>query len=299
MQKGYWLVLLTALVSGVSIFLNKFGVQGINPYVFTWGKNISVTMLLFSTILAFRQFKILKGLNPRQWIKLAVIGFFGGSVPFLLFFKGLSMAPSDIASLLHKSMFIFVTVLAIIFLKEKINRTFLISVILLFAGNLILLKIKAFNFSFPELLVLIAVLLWSIETTISKHCLKEIPSTIVAFGRMFFGSLFILMFLAATGDIIHLASLTASNIGWVLFTSLLLFLYVTTWYSGLSSIQASTATCILVLGSAITTLLNILQTGMVDAAKITSVALILTGVLVLFGETRILSKLRLLLPSKN
>ncbi len=299
MKRGYLFVLLTALVSGVSIFLNKFGVEGINPYVFTGFKNLIVALFLLSFLLAFKEFKTLKTLEPKQWGQLAAIGFFGGSVPFLLFFKGLSMAPSATAALLHKSMFIFIAIFAVMFLKEKLNKGFIIAAVLLFAGNLLLLGKAAFGFGMPEALIMLAVLFWSVETIISKHVLKELPSRIVAFGRMSFGVLFILIFLGATGNITNIAALTAPQIGWIVLTSALLFLYVISWYAGLKLVPASRAACVLLLGSAVTTLLSFIYAGSVTVAGLAGTVCIILGVLIITGYSYITSKLRILFPSKN
>lgn len=277
MNRGYRLILLTALVSGVAIFLNKFGVKGINPYIFTWSKNIIVVLFLIGVLFASKEIQILTKLKPKQWFKLILIGLFGGSIPFLLFFKGLSLSPSSSAALLHKSMFIIVTILAVIFLKEKLNKKFIFAAMFLFLGNLALLNIKSFGFGIPELLVSSAVILWAIETTISKHALKELSSITIAFGRMFFGVLFISLFLIATGNFTHLATLTTSQFGWILFTAILLFFYITTWYSGLKYIPASSAASILVLGSAVTTTLFIIQATSASVIQIIGIILIATG----------------------
>lgn len=298
-KRGYLLVLSTALVSGAAIFLNKFGVSGINPYVFTFAKNVLVVLFLLSLLILFNDFKAFKSLKKTQWLKLVAIGFFGGSIPFLLFFKGLSMAPSTTAALMHKSMFIFVSILAVYFLKEKVDKKFIIAALLLFAGNFALLNITSFGLGIPDLYILIAVLLWTTETIISKHTLKEVPSRVVAFGRMFFGVLFILVFLAATGNITHLASLTISELGWILFTAVFLLFYVTTWYAGLKRIPASSAASVLVLGSAVTTALSIISAGSFNFIDVTGIILITGGVAALAGIFDIATKIKLILPSKN
>ncbi|MBD3304602.1 EamA family transporter [Candidatus Woesearchaeota archaeon] len=294
-KKGHAFVLLTALISGVSIFVNKFGVEGINPYLFTWSKNILVVLLLFSLLILFKDLKTFKTLNNKQWLKLVAIGFFGGSIPFLLFFKGLSMSPSSTAALLHKSMFIFVSALAVLFLKEKMNKGFIVAAILLFAGNLFLLKLTNLSFGIPELLILIAVLFWSTETIISKNTLKELPSNVVAFGRMFFGAIFILIFLLATGNMGQFLELTLPQLGWIALTSAFLLLYVTTWYAGLKYTPASVAASILVLGSAITTILSIAYAGSFSIVEILGIGLISAGVITAICTSRV----KILLPSKN
>ena len=299
MKKGHLFVLLTAAVSGVSIFLNKFGVEGINPYLFTWAKNIIVVLFLFSLLILFKDIKTFKTLNNKQWLKLIAIGLLGGSIPFLLFFKGLSMSPSSTAALLHKSMFIFIAALAVIFLKEKLNKGFIAAAALLFAGNLFLLKLTNLSFGIPELLILTAVLLWSAETIVSKNALKELPANIVAFGRMFFGAIFILIFLTATGNLWQFTELTVPQLGWIALTSIFLLLYITTWYAGLKQIPASIAASILVLGSAITTILTIAYAGTFSTAEIIGTVLICSGVSTAVSYSYLVSKLKFLLPSKN
>jgi len=153
-------------------------------------------------------------------------------------------------------MFIYVAVRAAIFLKEKFNKSFFVGAIMLLVGNYLLLKYTFGGFDAGSALVFGATLLWSVENTLSKYVLREVNSRILAFGRMFFGSLFILAFLITTGNIADIASITLPQIKWVLFTSILLLLYVATWYEGLRTVPVSVATCILLLGSVITTSLQ-------------------------------------------
>ncbi|NQU78484.1 DMT family transporter [Candidatus Woesearchaeota archaeon] len=299
MKRGYLFVLLTALVSGVSIFLNKFGVKGIDPYIFTWSKNILVALFLFSALMMIKEIKTFKDLKPKQWGQLVLIGLLGGSIPFLLFFKGLSMAPSATAALLHKSMFIFVAIAAVLFLKEKLNKGFLVAAALLFVGNFLLLGKTGFTFGLPEFLILAAVLFWSAETALSKHVLNDLPSMVVAFGRMFFGVLFILLFLFMTGSITKIATLTLPQVGWILFTAVLLLAYVSSWYAGLKLVPASKAVCVLLLGSAITSILSFIYAGSVTISGLTGVALVLSGVLTIIGYSYLVSKFRILFPTRE
>lgn len=282
-QKGLKLVFLTAIISGFSVFINKFGVEGINPYVFTFSKNLIVLLFLFSIILFFKNFGQLKKLQIKQWSKLAVIGFFGGSIPFLLFFKGLSIASSATAAFIHKTMFVYVIFLAAIFLKEKINKKVLAGTAMLLISNFLILKLSNFTFNVGDLLILVATLFWAVENTISKHALKTINPTIVAFGRMFFGSIFILIFLIASGNIGFVATLASGQVLWVLITSAFLLSYVLAWYSGLKHVKVSIATSILLLGSPVTTLLSFVFLGAsVSLSQLAGILLVPVGIFFLF-----------------
>ena len=91
-QKGIFLVILTAIVSGFSIFINSFAVKGFDSSVFTFSKNVAVALFLFAVLYGFGQWQELKTLKRKHWIQLFIIGLVGGSLPFLLFFKGLQLS---------------------------------------------------------------------------------------------------------------------------------------------------------------------------------------------------------------
>ncbi|MFC1700911.1 DMT family transporter [Patescibacteria group bacterium] len=251
-NKGIFLILSTAFISGISVFINQFGVNVINPYIFTGLKNIIVALFVIGCILMLKDWKILKNLDKTQWSLLVIVGFIGGFIPFILFFKGLSLTNGIQAAFIHKTMFIFIFILAAIFLKEKISKNLLICSLFLFLGNILLLKLTSIQFNLGDLLVFLAVLFWAGENVLSKYLLKELPSRIIICGRMFFGSIFIVMFWFVTNQA-HLAlSLNAEQIGWVAITSILLLGYIFTWYTGLKYINVSDASVILLLASPVT-----------------------------------------------
>ncbi|MDD5590203.1 MAG: EamA family transporter, partial [Candidatus Portnoybacteria bacterium] len=66
-QKGLLLVLGTAVISGFSIFINKYGVSVINPYIFTFLKNVLVAVAVSGLILGLKDWRLLKKLTRKQW----------------------------------------------------------------------------------------------------------------------------------------------------------------------------------------------------------------------------------------
>ena len=100
------------------------------------------------------------------------------------------------------------------YLQLSKRQKIIIASILILAGNLFILKLKTFSFNNGDMLILIATILWSMEVTLSKYTLNELSGEIVAFGRMFFGSVFILLFLLATGNIKDING-TAIYIKWL------------------------------------------------------------------------------------
>lgn len=283
-RKGYLLVLGTAVISGVSVFVNQFGVKVVNPYIFAGLKNLVVAVVLLCLIFFLRERKLLAKFKVKEWLTLVLIGLVGGSIPFLLFFKGLSLASGAGASFIHKTLFVYVIALAAIFLKEKANKNFVAGAFLILTGSAVLLKIfNGFQFGYGELLVLFATLFWSAEQIISKKALENIPPRLVAWGRMFFGFLFILIFWAATGQIKLLGGIGVAELGWVWITAVFLLGYILTWYSGLKYIKVSSAACILALGAPITSLLEMAQKGIFDWQIFAGSLLMFLGVAVVLG----------------
>ncbi len=259
-KKGLILVILTAIISGFSIFINSYGVKEFDSSIFTFTKNVLVALLLFSVIFAFGNISELKTLKRKNWLQLIIIGLVGGSIPFLLFFEGLKLTTGTTSAFIHKTLFIYATIFALIFLKEKLNKGILVGAGLLLLGNFLMIK-PDFKFSVGHLLILIAAILWAIENTYAKHVLKNVSGNVVAFGRMFFGSAFILIYLVISNKVSLLGKLTSTHLFWIIISSGFLLMYVLTYYNGLKHIKVSTATSILVLGSVITTTLNIMFKG--------------------------------------
>lgn len=291
-EKGLLLVLGTAIISGFSIFINKYGVAVINPYVFTGLKNVLTALFLAGIILGTKNWSVLKRLSKKQWSLLLLIGLVGGSIPFLLFFKGLSSVNSAQGSFIHKTMFIFVAFLASFFLKEKIDKKFFIGGLLLMLSNFLLLKNLSFSFNRGALLIFLAVLFWAAENILSKYALKELSGKIVGWGRMFFGSLFILFFLAATGQLSLAAHLNLKQFNWTFITAILLLGYVFSWYHGLKFIPVSQATVILTLGSPVTTLLNFIAGSAINGKEILAGIIVVLGVISVFGLRQILALIK-------
>ena len=292
-NKGLLFVLVTALVSGTAIFVNKFAVADMSPFIFAAMKNILVAVFLFSLILLFRDFGKLKSLGRKNWLKLAAIGLVGGSIPFLIFFYALNLTSALNAGFLHKTMFIFVAVMALFLLREKISKKFIAGALLLLGANFMLFS-GVSGFGLPDLLILIAVLFWAGENILSKHTLKELSGRQVAFGRMFFGSLFMLVFLIFSGQFSLIFELGTEQIGWVLLTSGFLFLYVLFWYSGIKHIEVSKAACVLLLGQPVTALLSFVFLGSgITLMQGAAFLLMLIGVVLVVGISQFRALLEL------
>ncbi|MDD5317975.1 MAG: DMT family transporter [Candidatus ainarchaeum sp.] len=277
-SKGLLLVLGTAIVSGVSVYLNKHALASFSdPFAFTAMKNLAVAALVLAGILLLSKSRELSRLSRRDWGSLLAIGLVGGSVPFMLFFWGLAQTGAATASLLQKTLFIPATALAFIFLKERLSKAQLAGSLLLFAGAAAFSGVAPQALGIGECAIIGAVLLWSAEDVISKTVLRALAPETVVFGRMFFGSLAILALLAATSRAPDVASLSGMQLAWLAFTALLLLAYNLTFYSGLKRIKVGEATAVLVAGSLVTSALSLLDGAVPSPVELLALAAMLAG----------------------
>lgn len=287
-SKGVRLAFFTALVSGLAVFFNKFAVTGnIDPYQFTALKNILVALVLSLVMLMPLVFRKIKDISRKNWIRLISIGVVGGSIPFLLFFKGLSMTSAVSAGFIHKTLFIWVAIMAAVFLKEKISKLQYIALAVLLFGNILLSGFATFRFGLAEAMVLLATLLWSVENIIAKKVLTDIDPKVVAWSRMFFGSIILLVFVLATSGFGGLFSISTSQWGWIILSVGFLTAYVVSWYHALKHEKASVVASVLVIASPITTLLNaIYQESGFDINKILGILVSILAVIlfIYFGK---------------
>ena len=256
-RKGAYFALATAIISGFSVYINKFAVTEMNdPFIFTATKNVAVALLLFALFIFPKALPELKRLSRTQWLTLGAIGCVGGSVPFLLFFYGLSLGTAVSAAFIHKTLFIWVAILAVFFLGERLSKLHIAALAVLVGGNILLLGWpKSWLISQGGLLILLATILWAVEAVIAKRFMTKTSSNVAAFGRMFFGAIVMLGYLAITGKLGAVASLSGIQLGWVALTAVFLLGYVSCYYAGLKHAPASVVASILVLGSVITSLL--------------------------------------------
>jgi drug/metabolite transporter (DMT)-like permease len=112
----------TAVISGISVFVNATAVKAVpDPAVFTTLKNLIAVAILFGLAMAVVRPAEVRGISGRDRSMLGAIGVLGGGVAFLLFFSGLAMASAPTAAFIHKTMFIWVALMAGPFLTERLD----------------------------------------------------------------------------------------------------------------------------------------------------------------------------------
>ena len=257
--KGINLAIVTALISGVSIFVNKCAVDAVQPPLFfTAAKNAGVALLILGILLASRKWHQIKKLKKGEFIYLLLIGIIGGSLPFYLYFTGLSQIPAVNAALIHKTLVLWVALLAVPFLKEKMSKVQIAGVLLLFSANFIIGGFKGFQFSRGELFVLIATILWAVENILAKKILPRVDPDLIVAARMGVGAVVLLSAVAVTAPGVLSRGLvfTPTQWFWMILTVALLLGYVMSWYRALKFAPAVSVTSVLVVSTLVTNALS-------------------------------------------
>lgn len=238
--KGFIYALAAAGISSISIYYAKISVTKIDPIALAMYRNAWAGLLFL--IPAVISLKAKKQTVP--W--LAALS---GSIPFALFFMGLKLVGALQANLIQKSMFLFASVFAFYFLKEKISKWML-------GGYTIIILALSFSgifskFSFNGLiLIFLAVLFWSAEQVYARWQFekKNVDTNVFGLVRMLGGSILLFLFLYTSGKQ-SVMILKEDQLAIVIIGGSLLFGYVSMWLKALSYVSVSVVTFVLTIAT--------------------------------------------------
>jgi drug/metabolite transporter (DMT)-like permease len=261
---GIVLALVTAAISGFAVFLNGYAVKHVgDATAYTTAKNgVAAVILLLLALPTLRSQPEAGRPSPRpqsrrDWLALALVGLIGGSVAFVLFFEGLAQASSTQAAFIHKTLIVWVALLAVPLLHEKLTWLHWGAIALLLAGQAVLIGgVDGIAAGRGEAMIFAATLLWSVEVVLVKYVLRSIAAPTLAAARMGIGTLILVAYVLLSGRMDELTAYGAEQWGWVLLTGVVLAGYVATWYAALARAQAVDVTAVLVLAAIVTALLN-------------------------------------------
>jgi drug/metabolite transporter (DMT)-like permease len=274
----------TACISGVAVWTNSHAVSHFgDATVYTTAKNAVAALVLLSLALPFLLGAGGSHVRPalpagrRDRLGLLVIAAIGGSVPFVLFFEGLARADATQAAFIHKTLVIWVALIAVPFLGERLGLAHYAAIGLVIAGQAWLLDgVGTVAFGAGEAMILAATLLWAAEVIVAKRLLESVPVRTLAVARMGIGTVILVGWVAVSGSADELFSLTAEQWGWAILTGVILSGYVATWYAALARAQAVDVTAVLVFGAVVTAFLARAADGI--AFDLAGVALVTIGV---------------------
>jgi drug/metabolite transporter (DMT)-like permease len=279
-KAGILIAFVTACISGVAVWVNGHAVTHFtDATVYTTAKDAVAGVLLIAIAVMWRETTtppVTAAMSSRtRLIGLAAVAVLGGSVSFVLFFEGLARAEATQASFIQKTLVIWVTLLAVPLLKEKVQWPHLLAIALLIGGQIWLVPaVGTVKFGVGEAMILAATLLWSVEVIVVKKLLLGMSPRLLAAARMGLGTALLFGWLAVSGKWGTFTSLDWTQWRWCLLTGLILTGYVGTWYAALSLAGAIDVTAVLVFGAVVTAALSGAFDGVpVRAGGLTLIAL--------------------------
>ncbi len=255
-SQGIKLAFLTAMISGFSVFANKIFVSYGDPLVFTLTRNLLVGIILTGLLIFSKKYKLLRLLKRDDWMKLIIIGMFGGGVAFAFFFQGLGQIGALEANLVHKTLFFWTAILAYPILGEKLGKLQILGLLGILIATLSMGGSTNLISNNGVWLVFLATIIWAGENIFVKKLIKTMPAEIIGWSRMIFGLPALFIILALT----HKTGLIFDAKTWVIWplltSSLFLTAYVITWYKALAKIPVTVGSAILTIAPVVTLVLT-------------------------------------------
>jgi len=179
----------------------------------------------------------------------------------VLFFTGLAQASAPGAAFIHKTLFLWVAVLAVPFLGERHGTVTLVGLAVLLAGQALVVPPAGLVWGAGETMILAATLLWAVETVLVRRLLRSVASDVLAALRLGLGVVILIGFLLATGGLGVVATLTPTQWAWTALTGFILAGYVGLWFAALQRAPATVVTSVLVVGAVVTGALTAVGKG--------------------------------------
>ena len=207
---GYWAALTVAFLFGMWFTLDKILLGHIQPFALA-----ALTYLIASaTLLAISasplhpkllhtlhgSTKVEKFITRKEYFILFLTAIFGAVIAPSLSLYGLSQITAVNAALLSNTEMLFIIIIGVFFLKEKVKRYDLVAFLLIILGAV---SLSTNNFQdlslspnlFGNLLVVAAAFFWSLDTSLSKFLSKKRDIVFITGVKCAIGS-FILLILS-------------------------------------------------------------------------------------------------------
>jgi drug/metabolite transporter (DMT)-like permease len=191
----YLVILCHQVLTAIAFPVAKLGLNQIDPLSYAFFRFVLATVVYVPVLLFLRQRKIIPF---RDHIRIFIIGLILIPVNQVVFLIGQSMTSASHSSLLFATVPIFIYILAIVFLKERITFRRSLGIIVAAAGAYIILAGGARKTGGEsltgDLLVLIAVVAWAAATIMAKSMAQTYGAFRVTGLALVYGSILYLPF---------------------------------------------------------------------------------------------------------
>ena len=272
---GYRFAALAAVISGFSIYVNGFGLRVVpDSTLYTTLKNgVAGVALLVPVLLLARCRREVRGLSRRDLGWLVLLAVVGGSIPYVLFFRGLQLTTASTGSLLNHLQFVFVAAIAIPALRERLTGAAWAGLGLLAAGTLLGSDLGALRLNEGALLVLASTLLFAAGAVLTRRLLAGLSAEVVMAAKMSAGALLLVGYTGLTGHLARLPELTSGQWLFALGTGAILVGFTVATTHALQRAPALAVTAIGMVAPLITLALHLPAGGRVAISASTGAGL--------------------------
>lgn len=237
------------LVWASSFILIKVGLQGVPPLTFAVLRFVIASMALLPILPLTGGIDTLRSSSGFDRLKFVVLGLCGVTFFNVLQYVGLSLTTATNASILLNTNPIFISVLSMVFLRERLRSRNAFGIVLALIGIIIVMTGGQFSFAefslstlVGDLLIIGSAVCWAIYTVLGKSVLERYKPLAVTIINMAIGTFFLVVVALVTEDLSLAAQVSAE--AWVIILYLAFFcsgLAYILWYESLSGLAASRA----------------------------------------------------------
>jgi drug/metabolite transporter (DMT)-like permease len=244
-------------VWGASFVATKIALQYVAPTTLVWVRFAMGVLILGLAVRLSGQFSLPKG---KDWGYFALLGFLGITFHQWLQSTGLLTAQATTTAWIVATMPVFMAILGLLFLKERLAWYQWAGIFLAAFGVLLvvtkgdLASLATGKFGSPgDFLILISAPNWAVFSALSRSGLKRYSSTVMMFYVMTFGWIFTSLLFFATSGINNISSIRLD--GWIailflgIFCSGIAYIF---WYDALKVLPVAQTGAFLYLEPVIT-----------------------------------------------
>lgn len=282
-SKGLLFALVSAILYGTIPILGKKIIVDFPPLFVA----LIVTLIagFFLGVVGFWKKEIFHKLLLKNIIWIAILGFLAALGSIFSFF-GLSIGRANEAGFLFQFGTFFSTILAFIFLKEKLSYFQVSGLIIMFVGAYVFTGGISLSFKMGNIFFLSAAFVWGVNDVIVRKKVSNLPPLFLSFGRNFFSSIFLLPL--AIGFIPQsVAKMSAGSIVYFLVYGFVVAGIILTIYTALKYIKVAEATSFQLLIPIITATISFFILGeRLNTIQLIGGAIILGGLFLMTKNSK-------------
>lgn len=275
--------LAAVVIWGASFVASKVALRELSPTTLVWLRFFLGLIVLGIAVIVRKQFTLP---NKKEWIYFALLGFLGITFHQWLQSNALKTSEAGTSAWIVSTSPVFIALLGWLLLKESLNWTKTLGILLAFGGVLVIVSKGDFGslslgkFGAPgDKLILISSVSWAVFSVLSRRGLKTHPASLMMFYVMIFGWLLTTLLFIPTHGFLEFYSLTFN--GWVAAIFLGIFcsgLAYIAWYDALKALSAAQTGAFLYIEPLVTVVVAFFILG-----ETLTVASLIGGAITLFG----------------